>query len=138
VVELVFEAPHPFDETFKEEEVIADRYAAAPLPALEPKAAEPAPANEFKTITAERDEYAAVARASESKPVSKSRVEPQSDTIPMPQDRKAAWKDGPQPEVAAATIAAVAEEPPSRPRRSVVPPPRQQFGRLFAKLRRGL
>ena len=31
-VELAFEAPHPFGETFEEEEVIADRYAAA-LPA---------------------------------------------------------------------------------------------------------
>ena len=27
-VELVFEAPHPFEEPFEEEEVIADRYAA--------------------------------------------------------------------------------------------------------------
>ena len=31
-VETVFETPHPFRETFEEEEVIADRYAAVPPP----------------------------------------------------------------------------------------------------------
>ena len=44
----------------------------------------------------------------------------------------------PETEVAADTVAAVGEEPSPRPTRSVVPPPRQEFGRLFAKLRRGL
>jgi len=36
------------------------------------------------------------------------------------------------------TVAAVAEESSARPTRSVVPPPRQEFGRLFARLRQGL
>ena len=44
----------------------------------------------------------------------------------------------PEVEVAAATIAAVAEEPAPRPTHPFVPPPRPEFGRLFAKLRRGL
>ena len=38
-VELVFETPHPFAETFEEEEVIADRYAAVAPPAPNPAAA---------------------------------------------------------------------------------------------------
>ncbi len=108
-VELVFETPHPFAEPFEEEEVIADRYAVVAPPSVPGPAAEPAAANKL-SITAERDEYvAAVAHAGESRQ---------------------------ELEVAAAV--AVAEEPPPRPTRSVVPPPRQEFGRLFAKLRRGL
>ena len=41
----------------------------------------------------------------------------------------------PEREVAAATAVAVAEEPAPRPTRSLVPAPRQEYGRLFAKMR---
>jgi type II secretory pathway predicted ATPase ExeA len=127
-VELVFKTPHPFGETFEEEEVIADRYAAAVAPAAaDASAAEPAPC-------------AAVAAEVEAEPVTtrEGREAPQLETIPMPHGRKLAWKDARESEVAAATVAAVAEEPAPRPTRSVVPPRRQEFGRLFAKLRQGL
>ena len=165
-VELVFEAPHPFGETFEEEEVIADRYSAvAPPPARKSSAdhdhgymvpdavPEPAAANELKSITraptrsvGRRDEYVAVAAANEAKPVSRSesREELQSETVRTGQAgkpdvrREVAWKDGAELEVAATLVAAIAEEPSPQPNRSIVPPPRQEFGRLFAKLRQGL
>ena len=67
-----------------------------------------------------------------------SREQPQPEAIPTPHNREVASRDGSESEVAAATLVAVAKEPSPRPKRSVVPPPRQEFGRLFAKLRRGL
>jgi hypothetical protein len=130
-VELVFETPHPFAEEFEEEEVIADRYATVAAPAAaNPLAAEPVPA----ITTAER-EHVAAADANEAEPASESREDRQSEIIPMPHDRKVAWKDGLESEVA---VAAAIMEPSPRSTRSVVPPPRQEYGRLFAKLRRGL
>ena len=131
-VELVFETPHPFTETFEEEEVIADRYAVGAAPAaVSSPAAKSAP-----SVAA-----VAVAEAAEevkSASITEDREKPQPMTVPMPHDRKLVRTDGREAEVAAATVAAVAEEPSPRPTRSVVPPPRQEFGRLFAKLRRGL
>ncbi|MGA2257422.1 MAG: hypothetical protein ABSG53_22415, partial [Thermoguttaceae bacterium] len=131
-VELVFDAPHPFAETFEEEEVIADRYAApAPLSVPSLTIAEPAP----KVAAA-----AIASTANEAEPVSTSEDadKVQSETILMPDDCKVTSNDGLELGVAAATVAASTEEPAPRPTRSVVPPPRQEFGRLFAKLRRGL
>ncbi len=131
-VELVFETPHPFGETFAEEEVIADRYAAAvPPPVPSPPLAEPAPAVAAAVV-------AATAKGPEPVNTNESREQPQPEAIPTPHNREVAWRDGLESEVAAATVAAVAKEPSPRPTRSVVPPPRQEFGRLFAKLRRGL
>jgi type II secretory pathway predicted ATPase ExeA len=132
-VELVFESPHPFAEPFEEEEVIADRYAvAAPPSAASPSADHdhdrdddrmapdlpcgPAASRKFKSNKAERDEYAV---ANEAGPA-------------------CAGESREEAEVAAVAVAAVDEGPPPRPTRAVVPPPRQEFGRLFAKLRRGL
>ena len=139
-VELVFETPTPFGETFEEEEVIADRYAAAvspPVPSAPP--AMPAAVDEFERVTAEPD-ACVVAVAAEVQPAStgESRREPQAETLPMPHERAVAWKGEPEAEVAVATVAAIDEDPSPRPKRSAVPPPRQEFGRLFAKLRRGL
>jgi type II secretory pathway predicted ATPase ExeA len=142
-VELVFETPHPFTETFEEEEVIADRYAAVPPPlGASVPAATPVP---------EVSAVAIAAPATEAEPASTSecREEPQPATIPIDScqapapcthggpdlHRTAARKEVRESEAA---VAAVADEPSPRPTRSVVPPPRQQFGRLFAKLRRGL
>ncbi len=82
-VELVFDAPHPFTERFEEEEVIADRYAAA--------------ADRYATSAP-----AAVAQTAVLRPE------------PMP----------------------IVEE--DRPARTPVPPPKKEFSRLFAGLRRGL
>jgi len=152
-VELVFDAPHPFAEPFQEEEVIADRYASSiPPPSV--------PSLQAETLALRDAAVAVAAAAKEAEPVGTSedceewidaaqspsthvrpdvpRDEPLPQTIPMPHDDKSAWKDTPDTEVAAAAIAAITEEPSSRPARSVVPPPRQEFGRLFAKLRRGL
>ena len=126
-------APHPFAEPFEEEEVIADRYAvAAPPSAASPSADHdhdrdddrmapdlpcgPAASRKFKSNKAERDEYAV---ANEAGPA-------------------CAGESREESEVAAVAVAAVDEGPPPRPTRAVVPPPRQEFGRLFAKLRRGL
>ncbi len=128
----MFETPHPFGETFEEEEVIADRYAAAvPPPVPSPPIAEPAPAVAAAVVAA---------TANEAEPVSasESREELPSETIAMPYDREVAWKDGAESEVAVATVAVPAQEPAPRPKRPAVPPPRQEFGRLFAKLRQGL
>jgi len=149
-VELVFETPHPFAETFEEEEVVADRYVAR----ISPLAQSP-PAAELAECTA------VAATANEVEPVSNSESreepripvyieqagqpdvrfeEPQLEVIPKPHDCNVAWKDLPESEVAstATAVAAIAEEPSPRPTRSAVPPPRQEFGRLFAGLRRGL
>ncbi len=108
-VELVFEAPHPFGETFEEEEVIADRYAAvvppppnstadhdqgSALPDLMPDAVpetapEPVPANITRAPSGHhacmvgdgrRDEYVVAATASEGKPASVCE-EPQLERI---------------------------------------------------------
>ena len=133
-VELVFETPHPFAETFEEEEVIADRYAAGAAPAAASSpAAKPAPSVAAVAVAEAAEEVKSVS-------ITEDREKPQPMTVPMPHDRKLLWTDRPETEVAAATAAAVAvaEEPSPRPSRSVVPPPRQEFGRLFAKLRRGL
>jgi hypothetical protein len=165
-VELVFDAPHPFAEPFEEEEVIADRYAAAVLPpatglpAAEPVQTDAAVAVAGADVEAEpvstsenreelQPESATTGRSQARAPCRTPcthghgrpdlrREEPHPETIPIPHDRKTAWSEGPEPEVAATAVAAVAEEPTPRPTRSVVPPPRQEFGRLFAKLRRGL
>jgi type II secretory pathway predicted ATPase ExeA len=154
-VELVFETPHPFAEPFEEEEVINDRYAAvAPPPAPSGLAVEPAPA--AVAAAAAPDNMAELEGASESRqelqpetvplrkdqpraPSTLGRTDvPQPATIPMPHDREVTWNDGLDAEVAVATVATVGGEPSPRPTRAVVPPPRQEFGRLFAKLRRGL
>ncbi len=147
-VELVFETPHPFAETFEEEEVITDRYVARISPfAQSSPDAEPAEcvvvaaaANEAEPLnTSESCEEPQIPmRMDRAGKPDMHREEPQSETIPMPHDRRMAWKDAPESEVAAAKVASVTEEPSPRPTRSVVPPPRQEFGRLFAKLRRGL
>ncbi len=109
-VELVFETPHPFEETFEEEEVIADRFAV-PAPVASPPALAPVPADDIRV---ERDEHVVVAEG-----------------------REVAVQDGPESEAVAVAVANVVAEPSPRPIRSVVPP-RHEFGRLFAKLRRGL
>ena len=128
-VELVFETPHPFAETFEEEEVINDRYAAAAAP-LTPNrsvAAEGPPAAvEVAAQTDEAELERTIQRREEAEPqtvpmrVEKPHVgreDMQPGTIPMPHDRKAAWNDGREAEVAAATatVEAVAEEPAPRP-----------------------
>jgi hypothetical protein len=165
-VELVFDSPHPFAEPFEEEEVITDRYAAAilpsaaSLPAAEPVQTAAAVAVAGADVEAEpvstSESHEELQPESATTDVSQDRApcthgrgrpdlrreEPQPETIPMPHDRKTVWSEGPEPEVAATAAAtaaaAVAEEPTPRPTHSVVPPPRQEFGRLFAKLRRGL
>jgi type II secretory pathway predicted ATPase ExeA len=112
-VELIFHAPHPFAEPFEEEEVIADRYAgtAPPLAATELAAA---------TLAG-----------------SAARPGPQGDAAQLPQDRHRMFADA-QPEVAAEDIAPLMDDQPARPPRSAVPPPRTEFGRLFARMRKGL
>ncbi len=119
-VELIFDAPHPFAEPFEEEEVIADRYAAVapPLPANQPAA------------------VAAAAPMSESM----DRVvqdERRRDAALLPHDRHRTFADTPA-EIAAEDDPSFAEDPPARSRRSAVPPPRAEFGRLFAGMRKGL
>lgn len=52
-IELVFDdTDHPFKETFDEEEVISDRYAAASSPLLQPQTAEPSA--DWKTISTQK------------------------------------------------------------------------------------
>ena len=118
VKEPAFETPHSFGETFEEEEMVVDRYVAVVPPVPNPPSQ--APCSHGPARPDER------------------REEPQAETVPLPHDREAAWKGGQELKVAAATVAAVAEEPSPRPTCSFLPPPRQEFGRLFAKLRREL
>jgi type II secretory pathway predicted ATPase ExeA len=107
-IELIFDAPHPFAEPFEEEEVITDRYGAA-------AAAAPALEPAIRTIN----------------------DSPRRDTAPIP--------PGPHRATADTAAEVVAEDHPSftddrstQSPRSAVPPPRAEFGRLFAKMRRGL
>jgi len=127
--------------------VIADRYARpVPLPARN------LPVDGFKCITAERDEYVA-ATVNEAEPVStgENREELQSETISIGQarapgthgrgrpdlQREVAWIPSRDRKRSPLRVAVAAVEPSPRSARSVVPP-RHEFGRLFAKLRRGL
>jgi hypothetical protein len=151
-VELVFDAPHPFAEPFEEEEVIADRYAVtATSPVPNPPAAEPAAtpaaaaieeAEPAQTSSSQEEPVPeggrqAWAPATAHQPV-EVRRQPRPETVPMPHGRKAARIEQPETSVAAATVAAIANDASLQPARSPVPPPRQELGRLFAKLRRGL
>jgi len=125
-VELVFDAPHPFEEPFEEEEVIAERYAAAAQPASFAVAATLSPA-----LVAEAaplfDQVERRTGAAAMSAATAARVDPQPEPIPVPHERSRDACESP---------AAVPAE--NRPVRTVVPPPRKEFGRLFAGLRRGL
>ena len=117
-VELIFDAPHPFAEPFEEEEVIADRYAAVAPPV-------PAPA-------------AVAAAAPFSEPIDRlMRDEPWRDAAPLPQGRNRTYADTPA-EIAAEDVSLLADDWHAPAARSVVPPPRAEFGRLFARMRKGL
>ncbi len=118
-VELIFDAPHPFAEPFEEEEVIADRFATvAPLP----PATQPA---------------AVAAAAPFSEPMDRlMRDEPWRDAAPLQQGRNRTFADTPA-EIAAKDVPLLADERHA-PARSAVPPPRAEFGRLFARMRKGL
>jgi type II secretory pathway predicted ATPase ExeA len=130
-IELIFDAPHPFAEPFEEEEVIADRYAATELRAAHvASAVETVPAAVAAPLDSTRHEVEPLPRA-------EPHAEPQSESTPFPQEDRVTYDNTPEREVAAVVIAAVAEDPPGRSR-STAPPPRQEFGRLFARLRRGL
>ncbi len=120
-VELVFDAPHPFEEPFEEEEVIAERYAAAAQPASFAVAAALSPAlvAEATTLFDQVERRTGAASA--------ARVDSRPEPIPIPHERNRDACESP---------AAVPAE--NRPARTVVPPPRKEFGRLFAGLRRGL
>ena len=142
-VELVFETPHPFGEAFEEEEVIADRYAAAAPPAPKCSADQDrgsiAPDRPLDMAAAPAPAAAtAPADAAEPDSMSESRPAVRSERAASPQDYSGAWKDGQESAATAATVVALAEEPLPPAARSTVLPPRQEFGRLFAKLRRGL
>ncbi len=117
-VELIFDAPHPFAEPFEEEEVIADRYASAAPAAVAQVAA--SFSLESVAITA-----------------STTRADTPCETRPLPHDRDRARVGAPA-EVAIETAATVAEDHPPQPMRTIVPPPKKEFGRLFSGLRRGL
>jgi type II secretory pathway predicted ATPase ExeA len=118
-VELIFETSHPFAEPFEEEEVISDRYAAVAQPAS------------LVAVTAAAP--AAVAEAAPAfgpvpaSPVAATRVDQPPETIPLPHGRNGDESAAP---------AVVAAE--NRSSRKTVPPPRREFSRLFAGLRRGL
>ena len=123
-VELVFEAPHPFVEPFEEEEVIADRYASTVGAAV---VAQAAPSLSSAPGQLGGGTPTAISATSTALP---------PETIPLPQDRDRT------PDEAAAEIANEDAAPdlvdrPARPARTNVPPPKKQFGRLFAGLRRG-
>ena len=109
-LELGDETPHPFEEPFEEEEVIAERY---PVAATSVTAAVVATPNPEPTATT-----AAVTEA----PVIET--EPQAETIPITSQT--------------APAETIAEHHPALPPRSVVPPPKKEFRRLFAKLRQGI
>jgi type II secretory pathway predicted ATPase ExeA len=117
-VELIFDAPHPFAEPFEEEEVITDRYASTAPAAVAHVAASP-----------NSESIAATSIT--------TRADIPCETRPLPHDRDRARVGAPA-EVAAETAEKMADDHPPQPVRTIVPPPKKEFGRLFAGLRRGL
>jgi type II secretory pathway predicted ATPase ExeA len=150
-VELVFETPHPFAEPFEEEEVIADRFVAATArQAPSSSTAEPSQTNTAVAVAglANNAEPVRAGESCESTGAERISVHLQhvakpdmhrderlAETIPLSHDCRFVCGDPSESEVAAA---AATDEPLARHVRSVVPPPRREFSRLFAKLRRGL
>ena len=150
-VTLVFDAPHPFAEPFEEEEVVADRYAAAgPPPAASLPVAKPAPNTAAVALAApanvaepaiegedgEEDKVQAWATSADRQPEARPRNIarkrfPGRTTARRPgkAQRKKKWPP---------RLAVPNEDLTPRPVHPVVPPPRQNLGRLFAGLRRGL
>ena len=147
-VELVFETPHPFKETFEHEEVIADRYATVARLAASCPASAPAtcatvavctgpqadPAETPVTCTA----IAGAAGEAESANTCEGPAAPCPETDSVTHDCAADSAEGPEPVVAVATVAAVAAEPSRRSAPAARPSARLEFGRLFAELRSGL
>jgi len=113
-VELTFEeAIHPFREEFDEEEVVADRYALAARPA----AAESSPPR-----TASRAEL-----AGEAPPVETVPLRP-AEPVETDQWEKQAGEEA---------VAVGAEQKHGEPACSIAAVRRHEYGRLFARLRRG-
>jgi hypothetical protein len=118
-VELIFDEPdHPFREEFAHEEVVVDRYAppTRPQPAPQPVEAEGAK-------RPGRGQAAAVARDEEPETVPLRRQQPTESAEPSDEDMiilEDEYDDRPSP----ATCPIVAVR-------------RQEYGQLFARLRRG-
>ena len=120
-VELIFDAPHPFAEPFEEEEVITDRYASAAPPPLH--ATQPAAVAAAAPMSASMDSLV--------------HDVPRRDATPLQQGRNRTFADMPA-EIAAEDFSLLEDDRSARPARSAVPPPRAEFGRLFARMRKGL
>ena len=134
-IELVFDEPeNPFGERFAEEEVLSDRYAVA----SETVAAQP-PARPAEPPTrSNRSEDNGSPVPPVQQPTEAAATwdpEPQADTVPMhrPSSPQAAEPD----DADILVIEEGYEEAPPWPASTVVPVRRQEYGRLFAKLRRG-
>jgi hypothetical protein len=120
-IELRFDEPeHPFGEKFAEEEVIADRYAPA---AETPTPGQPA----TKQVAAPRRSAATPCQAEVAEAVDDSHPE----TVPMHRQSQVAEPEDDDMIV----VEEGYEDTRSWPRRSIVPVRKQEYGRLFAKLR---
>jgi len=109
-VELVFDEPHPFQEPFQQEEVIADRYASPAAPAVA-----------VPTVLPPQDVGEVVAP-------------PMPLPLPLAQDVYVA----PQPRWMDEIDADVADEDEtSWPASPIAPAHAQKYGRLFSSLRHG-
>jgi len=113
-VELTFEeAIHPFREEFSEEEVVADRYAPAARPAAE--------------------ESSPVGDSSREEPVDET---PQVETVPLRPAEPVETGEWEEP-AGDEAVAVGADQAHGEPARSIAAVRRHEYGRLFARLRRG-
>ena len=155
-IELVFDEPeNPFRERFVEEEVITDRYAPPPVAAKTPETIEPArpvesarpmepampidPPRRIERLAAGLQSLAASAAAAQpamAVPAAATRRdEPSAETFPM--HRETLEREQEPDDADMIVIEEGYEDMPSWPARNVVAVRRQEYGRLFAKLRQG-
>ena len=130
--EPVVETPHPFEEPFDEEEVIAERYSAN-APARTIAASSPAPLDPALAATVTPEPGPQTCVAMDDVPSSEPSEKPLSESIRLRLDRAHGTSEPPA-QAAGIDAESLLADPP----RSVVPPPRIEFGRLFAKLRQKL
>lgn len=133
-IELVFDEPEdPFRERFVEEEVITDRYTPAPVAATPSEMTEPA--RPIERMAGCPQPMAAQARVAEPAPAPEAQVdEPQAETVLMHRETLAKSREPDDADMI--VIEEGYEDMPSWPARNVVAVRRQEYGRLFAKLRR--
>ncbi|MGD0900377.1 MAG: AAA family ATPase [Thermoguttaceae bacterium] len=140
-VEILLDEPdHPFRETFAEEEVVADRYA--------PAARGPSPATPHETAAVklptlqEEEEFVATADAGDGQPgrdlagAAPCQPEPTPAFSPPLAVRQNDRMEQVEPEDAGAVVVEESDEDTPWPERTVAAVRRQQYGRLFANLRR--